>query len=368
MRKTFKYRLFLTPAQKTAAQHLLGICCWVYNKTLETRRDVWKSEKKNIRRYDTHKMLTAWKKEYPFLYDGNAQVMQDVQKRVDLAFRAFFRRVKAGQKPGFPRFKSYLRYDSFTYPQSSNWNFLSNDKLRISKVGVVRISLHCPLEGRCKTLTIRRDNLGKWYACFSCIVDINPLPITDKVVGVDMGLTHFATLSNGEQIAAPKFFRQDETAIAKVQRNLSKSKKGTLRRYKYLRVLHHIHERIANRRYDFSHKISRNIIDTYQLIVFEDLNVGDMLRNHRLAKSIADAAWGQLIRFTIGKAEGAGRTVVLVDPRNTSQLCSTCGMIVSKPLSVRTHECPKCGLVMDRDKNAALNILARGLACLGESP
>lgn len=369
MRKTFKYRLFTTPAQETALRHILDGCRWVYNKTLEVRRDAWQNEQKSLSRYDTNKLLTGWREEHDFLRDGHAQAMQDAQKRVDLAFRAFFRRVKKGDKPGYPRFKSWQRYDSFTYPQEKgNWRFLPNGKLRISKVGDIVIRLHRPLEGQCKTLTLRRDSLGNWYACFSCIVDAKPLPPTDRVTGVDVGVSHFVTLSNGEQVDSPKFFRHDEKALGKAQHKLSKAEKGTPERRRRLRAVQHIHERIANRRRDFAHKLARKLVDEYQFIAFEDLNTNGMLKNHCLAKSIADVAWGQLIQFTQGKAEEAARTVVLVDPRNTSQLCSGCGIIVSKTLSVRVHKCPHCGLVMDRDQNAALNILARGLACMGENP
>lgn len=369
MRKTFKYRLFTTPAQETALQHILDSCRWVYNRTLEVRRDTWQNEKKYLSRYDTNKLLTMWREEYDFLCAGHAQTMQDAQKRVDLAFRAFFRRVKNGDAPGYPRFRSQRRYDSFTYPQEKgNWRFLPDGKLRISKVGDIDIVLHRPLEGECKTLTLRRDLLGNWYACFSCIVDAKPLPPTDKVTGVDVGIRHFITMSNGEQVNSPKFFRQDERELAKAQRKLTKAEKGTPKYHKRLRAVEHIHQRIANRRRDFAHKLARMLVNKYQLIAFEELNTIGMLANHRLAKSIADAAWGQLIQFTQGKAEDAGRTVILVDAYNTSQLCSGCGAMVRKDLSVRVHACPHCGLVIDRDHNAALNIAARGLTRLGANP
>lgn len=369
MRKTFKYRVFPTPAQATALQRILDGCRWVYNKTLEARRDAWQNEHKSLSRYDTNKLLTAWREEHAFLRDGHAQAMQDAQKRVDLAFRAFFRRVKAGETPGYPRFRSQRRYDSFTYPQEKgNWRFLPDGKLRISKVGDVQIVLHRPIEGECKTLTLLRDALGNWYACFSCVVNANPLPPTDKVTGVDVGISHFVTLSNGEQVDSPRFFRRDEQELAKAQRKLSKAEKGTPERRKRLRTVEHIHQRIANRRRDFAHKLARKLVNEYQLIAFEDLNTTGMLANHCLAKSIADVAWGQLIQFAQGKAEDAGRTVILVDARNTSQLCSGCGATVRKDLSVRVHACPHCGLVIDRDQNAALNIVARGLTRLGANP
>jgi len=237
-------------------------------------------------------------------------------------------------------------------------------------VGDVKIKLHRPIEGTIKTLTIRRDAVGNWYACFSCEVEPVPLPPTDRMTGVDAGLTHFATLSTGEHIPNPRFFRQDEKALAKAQRRLSACEEGTPEHRRLIRVVQHIHQRIANRRRDFAHKVSRRLVDEFQFIAFEDLDIQEMQNgNHRaMNKSIADVAWGQLERYTSFKAEEAGRTVVRVDPRGTTQECSGCGEIVHKDLSVRVHHCPRCGLVLDRDENAALNILARGLACVGSIP
>ncbi len=319
--------------------------------------------------YDTVKMLPEWKEAEPWLKQGHAQAMQEALQRLDLAFQAFFRRVKNGENPGYPRFRGHDRYDSFTYPQEKgNWRFLDNGRVRLSKIGHVKIKLHRPIVGTAKTLTIRRDSLGNWYACFSCEFTPEPLPPVPAVVGVDMGLESFATLSTGEKIENPRFFRHDEKALAKAQRRLSKAAKGTSEYRKHKRVVQYIHERIANRRRDFTHKLSRQLVNGYQFIAFENLNITGMLGNHCLAKSIADASWNQLITFTQGKAEWAARMVVTVDPRNTSKMCSGCGALVDKDLSVRVHSCPHCGLELDRDHNAALNILGRGLASVGSIP
>jgi len=367
MRKTFRYRLFPTPAQRTALQRQLDCCRWVYNKGLEIRRDAWQERQESVSRYDTFKMLTEWKQTETWLQEGHAQAMQTALTRLDLAFQSFFRRVKAGEEPGYPRFKSYNHYDSFTYPQEKgNWRFLESGLLRISKVGNVRIKLHRPLEGTPKTLTIRRDAVGNWYACFSCIVEPKPLPVTDKVIGVDVGVKHFATLSNGEQVENPRFFRRDEKTLAKSQRRKDKAAKGTPERCRRQRAVQHIHQRIANRRLDFAHQLSRQLVNRFQLLAFEKLEIQDMQNGnyHGLNKSIADAAWRQFIQCCIGKAEDADRTVILVNPRGTTQQCSRCGEVVPKSLSERVHACPHCGLELDRDHNAALNILARGLACV----
>ncbi len=195
-------------------------------------------------------------------------------------------------------------------------------------------------------------------------MEAQPLPTNDKAVGIDVGLTHFATLSNGEHISNPRFFRTDERALAKAQRRLSKEKKGTKERAKRRKVSARIHERIANRRRNFAHQLSHALVSMFGLIAFEDLNIKGMVKNHCLAKSVSDAAWNQLVQFTTYKAEEAGRRVVLVDPRGTSQRCSDCGAIVIKDLSERVHDCA-CGLVLDRDHNAAINILGLGLQAVG---
>ncbi|MDF0591218.1 RNA-guided endonuclease InsQ/TnpB family protein, partial [Candidatus Methanocrinis natronophilus] len=311
--------------------------------------------------YETHYLLPEWKKNKPELTEVFSQTLQNVQERVDLAFKAFFRRVKAGEAPGYPRFKGKGWYDSFTYPQLG-FKLLSG-KLRLSKIGDVKIKLHRPIEGKIKRLTVRRSSTGKWFACFSVEIDDPPMPPWKDglMVGIDVGLESFATLSNGEKIDNPRFFRSEEKALAKAQRRLSKYEKGTPERRKALKVVQRTHERIANRRYDFAHQVSHNLVERFGLIAFEDLSITNMLKNHCLAKSISDAAWRMLVITTSYKAESAGSMVVLVDPRNTSQLCSRCGLKVTKSLSDRVHECPQCGLVMDRDENAAINILRLGL-------
>jgi putative transposase len=341
----------------------LESCRWVYNETLATRKNTWEQEKKTLSLYDTNKLLPFWKAEHPELVSVHSQVLQNVQERVDLAFKAFFRRVKAGEKPGYPRFRGYGRYASFTFKQSGFE--LQGNSLLISKIGAVRIVLHRPIQGRVKTLTLQREAVGNWYACFACEVEPEPLPFNELEVGVDVGLESFATLSNGMKIDNPRFFRMEERELAKAQRKLSKAEKGTPARAKRRKAVQHVHQRIANRRKDFAHKLSREWVGSFGMISFEKLNIRNMLQNHCLAKSISDAAWNQLITYTTYKAENAGRVVVPVDPRNTSRQCSRCGTMVEKSLSVRVHQCPVCRLVMDRDENASHNILRLGLESLG---
>lgn len=344
-------------------EQTLDTCRWVYNETLALRKNAWEQEQKRITYYESKRQIPIWKQERPELTAVYSQVLQDVSMRVDLAFNAFFRRVKAGEDPGYPRFKARERYDSFTYPQ---FGFkLDGRILHLTKIGDVRIVLHRPVEGKIKTLTVRRSSTGKWYASFSAEYEPASAPQKEPAIGIDVGLESFATLSDGNKIKNPRFFRTDEKALAKAQRRLSKAEKGTPEWRKARKVVARIHERIANRRIDFAHQTSRRLVNRYGVIAFEDLNIKNMQQNRYLAKSIADVAWGMFINITQSKAEEAGSQVILVDPRYTSQQCSRCGMIVKKELCVRVHTCPHCGLVMDRDQNAAINILRLGLQSLG---
>ena len=338
-------------------QDALDACRWVYNKTLGVRRGAWENNRESLSLYDTHNLLVGWKQEEPWLArQAFSQSLQNAQMRVDLAFKAFFRRVKAGEKPGYPRFRGADRYDSFAFPQGG-FGLIDDGHLRISKVGIVKIKLHRPIDGKVKTLTVRRNRLGYWYASLAAETGPRRLRPTDKCVGIDLGLTTFATMSDGSKIERMRWFRRDQKDLARAQRKKSP------------RAVRHIHHRISNRRNDFSHKESRKLVNKYQIIVFEDLNIAGMQSGNwkTINKGISDVAWAQFVQHTVAKAEEAGRTVVLVDPKNTSQMCSGCGQIVKKDLRIRVHDCPHCGLRIDRDLNASINILRRGLASLGES-
>jgi putative transposase len=230
-----------------------------------------------------------------------------------------------------------------------------------------RLKLHRVIVGTVKILTIRRDAVGNWYACFSCEAESKPLPPTHKVVGIDLGLTTFAMLSTGEKIARQRWMKQDASDIARLQRKKEAFAKGSPEWRKVIRALCHAYERAANRRKNFAHQESRNLVNEYQFIVFEKLDIQELqvgahwAGNKVISRSIADVAWGQFVQYTTYKAANAGRAVALVNPRGTTQICSGCGEIVVKDLSMRIHDCPQCGLVLNRDHNAALNILALGL-------
>ncbi len=368
MRKAFTYRVYLTNGQRRILDAQLEECRWVYNQTLAARRDAH-TEGAPLGWYDTQALLPGWKVERPSLKLVQSQVLQNVQVRVHLAFQAFFRRVKQGaEEVGFPRFKQFGRYDSITYPQYGNGVRIEGARLIATRIGTVNLVLHRPIEGTPKTVTLSRTATGKWYACISCETEAHMLEPTEQITGVDVGLLNFATRSDGSQIENPRFYRTDEADLKRVQKrkDAAKNAQNWPEHTKQKGILSRIHERIGNRRADFAHKRSRELVNAYQVIVFEDLAPLEMGKSNGrgMRKSIMDVAWTQFIRMTIGKAAEADRTVILVDPRNTSTMCSRCGELVTKKLSERTHACPACGLVLDRDTNAAINILQRGLQTL----
>lgn len=365
MLKTFRYRIYPTHAQATTLGHMLEECRWVYNQLLEQRQVYWEEAAVTVGLYDQHAYLPYLKAERPSLTGVHSQVLQNVAVRLDLAFQAFFRRRMAGEGPGYPRFRGAGRYTSLTYPQYGNGAKLDGARLYLAKVGNVEVVLHRPLEGAPKTITITRAATGKWYAAISCEWEPPPLPPVAPVVGIDMGLYSFATLSDGTAIENPRFFRAEERALAKVQRAHSKLAKGSPRRRQRRKAVARVHERIKWRRQNHAHQHSRRIVNTHQVIAVEDLAVNQMVHNHCLAKSIHDAAWAEFATFLSYKAAWAGRIYVAVNPAYTSQECHACGQRQEMPLAERTYHCPYCGLTGDRDHNAALNILARGLASIG---
>ncbi|HVU12691.1 MAG TPA: transposase [Phototrophicaceae bacterium] len=368
MRLTFKYRLRPTKRQASLLNEQLEICRSVYNSTLAVRKDAYRQHDENLNYYKTAKLLPLWKINFCDMAKVHSQVLQNVQIRVDLAFQAFFRRVKSGEKPGYPRFKGKGRYHSITYPQYGNGVKLVGNVLTLSKIGDVFVKLHRPVEGKIKTVTVHRDTVGKWYVHFSCLVEAQPLEPTLNIIGVDLGLKTFATLSDGCKIARQRWVKRDAADIARLQRKKERCAKGSPERRKVIHALRHAYQRANNRRANFAHQESRKLVNTYQFIAFEKLDVQSILSqgNRTLNRNIADAAWEQFVSSTVYKAENAGRTVVLVNPHATTQECSGCGAIVHKDLNIRIHECPHCGLKLDRDLNAALNILARGLASIGQ--
>ena len=357
MKTAYKFRMYPNRQQQAQLDVTLETCRHLYNTALADRKNCYELEGVSRSYEDQAATLTLEKKEGK--WQIFSQVSQDVLKRVDKAFKAFFRRVKAGEKPGYPRFKGQGRYKSFTYPQVGFK--LEGSKLTLSKIGSIRIFKHREVEGKVKTCTIKKDHLGHWYA--TLVTEIEDVPFVDPkiAIGVDVGLKSLVALSTGDTIQYPRYYVQAQQKLAVAQRNLSRKKKGSANRRKAKAKVAKISQDVQNHRDEFLHQVSRTLVDSADLIVFENLNISGMLKNHHLAKHIQDHAWGKLIQFTKSKAAKAGKMVELVDARYTSQKCSQCGIIVPKTLADRVHHCPKCGLEMDRDVNASLNILTLGL-------
>jgi putative transposase len=368
MKKAFQFRLYPNKNQEVTLNRTLSTCRHLYNDALGERKR--ESELNELERtfgvipwgkpqymnyYDQANYLSSSKTD--FQKEVYSQVLQNVLKRTERSFKNFFIGF------GYPRFQGRERYNSFTYPQKGFE--LKDGKLNLSKIGNIKIILHRAIEGSIKTCTIKKD-IDQWYVTFSCDIDTPIIPVEIKTkTGIDVGLKALLTLSNGTQIEPPEFLRASEKRLTREQIHLSKKKLRSNNRNKQRIVVAKVHRTIRNQRKDFAHKTSRKLVDDYDHIVFEDLQIQNMVKNHHLAKSISDAGWSQLINFTKTKAEYAGKIVELVNPNGTSQNCSGCGNSVPKGLAIRVHSCIFCGLELDRDHNAAINILGKSNSTVG---
>jgi putative transposase len=363
--KTYKYKLIPTPEQARTLETILWRCRDLYNAALEERKTAWERGHVSLTYYRQKAELPDLKADIPEYTEVHSQVLQDVLLRLDRAFQAFFRRVSNGEEPGYPRFQGRNRYNSFTYPQYGKGAVLDGGVLSLSKIGRIPLRLHRPLEGTPKTVIVSKEADG-WYACFSCAeVPMEPLPPTGEDTGIDVGLKVFLITAGGEIVENPRHYQQAEKRLAKAQRRVSHRKKGSKRRRKAVALLKRKQQKVQRQRTDFHHKTALKLLRQYDTIYLEDVRVANMVRNKHLAKSISDAGWAAFRTILEGKAAYAGRRVVAVPPAYTSQDCSGCGERVPKSLSVRTHLCSHCGLVMDRDENAARNIQWAGQALRG---
>ena len=376
--RTYKFRLYPSAGQEKLLIKQLDLCRELYNSFLEQRILAYKTEKRINYNYQQDQ-IPELKKTFPEFNNIHSQVLQDVARRVDKAYDNFFRRLGEKNngsriKAGFPRFKSKDRYNSISYPQSG-FRILENGHIRLSKIGEVRMFLHRPVTGEIKTLSVKRDKVGDWFITITVDAahghdNVNKaISICNEefhATGIDLGLKSLITTSEGMHIDPPHFLGKSEKRLTKTQRNLSIKKKGSKNWLKTKRRVAKVHRKIARQRDDFSHKISKLLVSEHNMIVFENLNTAGMVKNHHLAKSIGDASWDKIVQYATYKAESAGAVVVLVDPRHTSRECSRCGNIKHDlELSDRVYHCDVCGLVMDRDLNAAINIRNCGIAKVG---
>jgi putative transposase len=358
--KAYRYKLKPSAKVITIFESWLALLCELYNAALQERRDAYRINHLSINYKAQANQLPEIKKDRPEFANIHSQVIQDALKRVESAFDGFFRRVKEGRKPGYPRFRCSSRYDSFRYPQSGF--SLKGGKLHLSKIGKIKVHLSRPIEGKIKTCMIKREADG-WYVIFGVEGLKKEIATAPKEsVGVDVGIESFATLSDDEvwPIENPQYFRSAENGLKKAQRRVSRRVKGSKGRKKAALVLAKKHLKVKRQRRDFHFKEARKLVDQYQSIKVEDLNVRGMVKNRHLAKSISDAGWAQFIMIVIFKAEEAGRTVIKVNPAYTSQDCSRCGHRNSITLATRIYECSKCRLVIHRDRNGAKRIEQKG--------
>ena len=359
MRKAFRSRLCPTKVQDAELFNQLRLCRNLYNAGLEERIGAYRKAKVTRNYYDQANTLSEIKEALPEYKGVYSQVLQDVLKRLDKAYQAFFRRVKAGQKAGFPRFQGRDRYDSFTYPQSGFSLAQDGKSAYFSKVGNVRIRLSRPLEGKVKTATIIHD-CGEWYVSYVCEVEAQLQPMTGQSVGIDVGTTHFLITSDGEFVNNPRHFQNAMNKLRVAQRSVSrKTNKRSNTRRKAVRVVAKLHRKVSRQRLDFHHKQARKLVNENDLIAHENLNVGGMGRGN-LARSIHDVGWSQFFQILAFKAECAGKRVVAVDPRYTSQKCNACGHTEkANRVNQAKFVCRSCGHTANADHNAALNILGR---------
>jgi putative transposase len=380
VRKTYKEKLRPTPEQEQVLDMVLWRCRTRYNVALEHRKTAWARCHVSVKRFAQEAELAGIREAFPEYAAAHSHLLQDVLARLDKAYQAFFRRLANGEKPGYPRFQGRNRYHSFTYKEYGNGAKVENGKLILSKIG--RINVHWSrrtkegvVPGTIKTVTISRDADG-WYVEFSCVdVLAEPLPLTDRETGIDVGLKVFLITAEGEVVENPRHYRRAERALQKAQRRVARRKKGSKRRRKAVQVLSKKYQKVKRQRTDFHHKTALDLVRQYDTIYLEDLQVANMSKRPEpkpdgnggyehngaswkagLNKSINDAGWYTFRQILTCKAACAGKRVVAVPPAYTSQDCSGCGARVQKSLSVRTHVCTNCGLILDRDENAARNI------------
>jgi putative transposase len=361
MWRSYKYRLYPNRLQVRALDAMLESHRCLYNLALRERRDVYETEKRYVSHGEQSSRFKETRRALASFAALNFSSAQATLRRLDRAFKAFFRRVKSGDAPGYPRFKPEDRFRTIEFPSYGNGCRLKdNGRLYLQNIGHIKVKLHRPIEGTIKTVSVKRS-CGKWYVIFSCDLGGAPEATTEgPAVGIDLGLKSFLVTSDGESVEPPRYFRESQRKLRVAQRSVTRKKKGSGRRRKARKRVASLHEKTANQRRDFHHKQARKLANTHGLIVHEDLNIEGIARS-RLAKSTHDAGWASFLNILSYKAEEAGTRVVAVDPRNTTQACSSCGAMpeAKKTLSDRMHVCP-CGYVADRDVNAARNILSLG--------
>jgi putative transposase len=359
VRKAFQYRLYPSASQERKLEATLETCRRWYNDLLAERKTAYEDRGETIGKYEQLRRVKDHKAASPWAALIHSHVLQVVVTDLDKAFQAFFRRVKAGEKAGYPRFRGRNRFASFGFKELGNGFKVDGRRLRVTGIGRIAARWHRPIAGTIKTLRLIKKASG-WYASFSVEYTPQALPPTGQDVGVDVGIASLLTTSDGDKTPRQEWYRKEQRKLRVLQRRVARRMKGGKNRRKAVAALQRLHERISNQRKDVLNKQAHTLIERYDHIAVENLRITNMVKNHHLAKSIFDAGWGYFIGRLHSKAEEAGRVVVEVDPAFTSKECSGCGYrFEDLSLKDRWIDCPRCDVSLDRDHNAAINIKNR---------